>query len=62
MPPPVALDDDQDDDYLRRQQSEIDRLKNRNRFLEDDIRKLTDPRPNISIGLEARNQTLDRSI
>jgi restriction system protein len=39
LPPPVSLDDDdQDDDYMRRQQSEIDRLKNRNRTLEDDIR------------------------
>jgi len=42
LPPPIQLDDDQDDDYLRRQVSEIDRLKNRNRALEDDMRKLTD--------------------
>lgn len=42
MPPPVSLDDDEDDDYLRRQQSEIDRLKNRNRNLEDDMRRVGD--------------------
>lgn len=39
MPPPVNLEDDEDDDYLRRQQSEIDRLKNRNRNLEEDLRR-----------------------
>jgi hypothetical protein len=44
MPPPVSLDDDEDDDYLRRQQSEIDKLKNRNRNLEDDLRKFSDTR------------------
>lgn len=51
MPPPVSLDDDDDDDYLRRQQTELDRLKNRNRNLEEDMRRLTDGRPMDSIGL-----------
>ena len=51
LPPPMSLDDDQDDDYLRRQMSEIDRLKNRNRNLEDDFRKLADAKPNASIAI-----------
>lgn len=57
MPPPVSLDDDEDDDYLRRQQSEIDRLKNRNRNLEDDVRKFTDGRQvsNGDVGIQAQN-------
>lgn len=42
MPPPVSLDDDDDDDYLRRQQSELDKVKNRNRNLEEDLRRLGD--------------------
>ncbi|TNV72957.1 hypothetical protein FGO68_gene13342 [Halteria grandinella] len=54
LPPPVALEDDEDDDYLRRQQTELERLKNRNRNLEDDIRKLTDARPNASVSVDAR--------
>lgn len=54
MPPPLDLEDDQDDDYLRRQQSEIDKLKNRNRNLEDDIRRLTDIKPNASVSIDAR--------
>ncbi len=60
--PPVSLDDDQDDDFLRRQQSEIDRLKNRNRNLEDDIRKLTDAKPNASVSIEARRSIMDKSV
>lgn len=51
MPPPISLEDDQDDDYLRRQQSEIDRLKGRNRGLEDDMRKFTDIKPNASVSI-----------
>jgi hypothetical protein len=62
LPPPMSLDDDQDDDFLRRQQSEIDRLKNRNRNLEDDIRKLTDAKPNASVSIEARRSIMDKSI
>lgn len=47
---------------MRRQQSEIDRLKNRNRVLEDDIRKLTDVRPNASVSIDARGASMyDRS-
>ena len=42
MPPPVSLDDDDDDEYLRRQQSELDKYKNRNRNLEEDLRRFTD--------------------
>lgn len=42
MPPPVSLDDEEDDTYLRRQQSEIDRLKGRNKNLEEDLRRLGD--------------------
>lgn len=45
MPPPVSLDDDDEDEYLRRQQSELDRLKNRNRNLEEDLRRFGDGRP-----------------
>ena len=41
--------------------SEIDRLKNRNRNLEDDIRKLTDAKPTASVSVEARNMTVDKS-
>lgn len=51
MPPPVSLDDDEDDEYLRRQQSELDRLKNKNRYLEEDLRRMTDGRPMESVGL-----------
>ncbi len=62
LPPPVSLEDDQDDDYMRRQHSEIDRLKNRNRILEDDIRKLSDVRPNASVSVEAKAAPMyDRS-
>jgi hypothetical protein len=63
LPPPISLDDeDQDDDYMRRQHSEIDRLKNRNRILEDDIRKLSDVRPNASVSVDARGASMyDRS-
>ncbi len=49
---------------MRRQQSEIDRLKNRNRTLEDDMRKLaTDAaRPNASVSVDARAASMyDRS-
>ena len=47
---------------MRRQQSEVERLKNRNRTLEDDIRKLTDVRPNASVSLDAKsNNMMDRS-
>jgi len=47
---------------MRRQHSEIDRLKNRNRILEDDIRKLTDVRPNASVSIDARGASMyDRS-
>lgn len=47
---------------MRRQQSEIDRLKNRNRTLEDDMRKFADIRPNASVSIDARtNNMLDRS-
>lgn len=53
MPPPVSLDDDEDDEYLRRQQSELDRIKNRNRNLEEDLRRFTDGKPTGSIGLQA---------
>ena len=62
LPPPVALDDDSNDDYLRRQMSEVDRLKDRNRNLEDDLRKLTDAKPNASIGIEARQVMHDLSV
>ena len=62
LPPPVSLDDDDQDDFVRRQQSEVERLKNRNRTLEDDIRKLTDARPNASVSIDARgNSVVDRS-
>jgi hypothetical protein len=44
MPPPISLEDEDEDDYLKRQQSEIDRLKNRNRTIEEDMRRLTDAR------------------
>jgi len=44
LPPPISLEDEDEDDYLKRQQSEIDRLKGRNRNLEEDLRKLTDNR------------------
>lgn len=58
----MSLDDDDQDDFARRQQSEVDRLKNRNRTLEDDIRKLTDVRPNASVSIDARgNSVVDRS-
>jgi cell division protein FtsB len=53
MPPPVSLEDDEDDEYLRRQQSELDRIKNRNRNLEEDLRRLTDGKPMANIGLQA---------
>ena len=42
LPPPVTLDDEDEDDYLRRQQSEIDKLKGRNRNLEEDLRRFAD--------------------
>lgn len=54
MPPPISLEDDDDDDYLRRQQTELDRLKNRNRNLEEDMRRLGDGRPMDSIGIQAQ--------
>jgi polyhydroxyalkanoate synthesis regulator phasin len=54
MPPPVNLDDDDDDEYLRRQQTELDRLKNRNRNLEEDLRRLADGRPMDHIGIQAQ--------
>ena len=58
----MSLDDDDQDDFVRRQQSEVERLKNRNRTLEDDIRKLTDVRPNASVSIDARgNAMVDRS-
>ncbi len=58
----MSLDDDDQDDFVRRQQSEVERLKNRNRTLEDDIRKLTDVRPNASVSIDARgNSVVDRS-
>ena len=44
LPPPISLEDEDEDDYLKRQQSEIDRLKNRNRNLEEDLRKFADTR------------------
>jgi len=59
MPPPVNLEDEEDDDYLKRQQSEIDKLKNRNRNLEDDLRRLGDQAPRQpmrdSVGLSAQS-------
>ena len=52
MPPPVALEDEEDDEYLRRQQTEIERLKNRNRNLEEDIRKIGDRPPAYQAGIQ----------
>lgn len=40
-------------------------MKNRNRNLEDDIRKLTDAKPNMSVSVDARGHVAsahDRSI
>ncbi|CDW90229.1 kinesin-like protein [Stylonychia lemnae] len=62
MPPPISLEDDDDDDYLRRQQTELDRVKNRNRNLEEDLRRLTDGRPMDSIGLQAQATNYSRGI
>jgi cell division protein FtsB len=64
MPAPISLEDDDDDNYLRRQQTELERVKNRNRNLEDEIRKLTDARPNASVSIDARNEPVgyDRSV
>lgn len=59
MPPPVSLDDDEDDDYLRRQQSEIDRLKNRNRNLEEDMRRGGD-KVGENRGFQTSNHNNDR--
>jgi hypothetical protein len=38
LPPPVTLDDEDDNEFVRQQQSEIDRLKMKNRNLEEDMR------------------------
>lgn len=38
LPPPVVLDDEDDNEFVKQQQSEIDRLKKKNRFLEEDLK------------------------
>uniref|UniRef100_A0A7S3J3C3 Uncharacterized protein n=1 Tax=Euplotes harpa TaxID=151035 RepID=A0A7S3J3C3_9SPIT len=38
LPPPVTLDDEDDNEFVRQQQSEIERLKKKNRMLEEDAR------------------------
>ena len=62
MPPPVSLDDDEDDEYLRRQQSELDRLKNKNRYLEEDLRRMAEGRPTESVGLQARQSGYSKGV
>jgi len=42
LPPPVILDDEDDNEFVKQQQSEIDRLKLKNRNLEDEVRKAGD--------------------
>lgn len=42
LPPPVTLDDEDDNEFVKQQQSEIDRLKRKNRGLEDEIKTTKD--------------------
>ena len=42
LPPPVTLDDEDDNEFVKQQQSEIDRLKRKNRTLEEEVRKAGD--------------------
>jgi excinuclease UvrABC helicase subunit UvrB len=61
MPPPVSLEDDDEDEYLRRQQSEIDKLKNKNRNLEEDMRKYGD-RNHESKGMQAQMSQYSKNL
>ena len=38
MPPPVALDDEDENEFVKQQQAEIERLKSKNRSLEENVR------------------------
>jgi cell division protein FtsB len=38
MPPPVALDDEDENEFVKQQVSEIERLKSKNRMLEENLR------------------------
>jgi len=38
MPPPVALDDEDENEFVKQQTSEIERLKSKNRSLEENLR------------------------
>jgi hypothetical protein len=62
MPPPVSLDDDDDDEYLRRQQSELDRYKNRNRNLEEDLRRFTDGKQMGDQNIQAQYSQYSRGV
>jgi len=42
LPPPVTLDDEDDNEFVKQQQSEIDRLKRKNRSLEENSRNAGD--------------------
>lgn len=39
LPPPVSLDDEDDNEFVKQQQSEIERLKIKNRNLESEVRR-----------------------
>ena len=62
MPPPVSLDDDDDDEYLRRQQSELDRYKYRNRNLEEDLRRFTDGKQMGDQNIQAQYSQYSRGV
>ena len=53
LPPPVALEDEDDTEFVKQQQSEIDRLKFKNRNLESELRHAGDKVMNMSVGAKS---------
>ena len=53
LPPPVALEDEDDTEFVKQQQSEIDRLKLKNRNLESELRHAGDKVMNMSVGAKS---------